>query len=328
MKSKGPHVIPVGDALLKQIRMAHAQPGVTRVVLDLAQPVEFIASQLSNPDRMMIDLRSPTLLPPPTTSVTTAQRPPDPPAARQPEPVVVPPAISQIKESLAPESSLNGSQAALDSDAPETLTAEAAEPPRLFSPPIAPAIIIKNEIPAPKAPGNTGVRKIVALQGKESINNIRTGTAIEPVVEVRDGRDIPVANADVTFQLPTSGPGGFFPGPTFTLNTRTNDRGQAAGTGIRPNNTPGRFSIRVTTPSENQLASLLIPQRNASDDDAAKRLTSANSRALKWRIVAIAGSVALTAGIIVATHSGGSSPAPQPNSLTVGTGPITISGPH
>ena len=37
MMEKGMHVIPVGDALLKQIRMAETQPGVTRVVLDLEQ---------------------------------------------------------------------------------------------------------------------------------------------------------------------------------------------------------------------------------------------------------------------------------------------------
>ena len=37
MVSKGMHVIAVGDALLKQIRIAETQPGVTRVVLDLEQ---------------------------------------------------------------------------------------------------------------------------------------------------------------------------------------------------------------------------------------------------------------------------------------------------
>jgi N-acetylmuramoyl-L-alanine amidase len=53
-------VIPVGDALLKQIRVAETQPGVTRVVLDLEahEPrVEFTASQLSNPERLMVELR-------------------------------------------------------------------------------------------------------------------------------------------------------------------------------------------------------------------------------------------------------------------------------
>lgn len=57
-RSKGMHVIPVGDALLKQIRVAETQPGMTRVVLDLERPVEYEASQLSNPSRLMIELRT------------------------------------------------------------------------------------------------------------------------------------------------------------------------------------------------------------------------------------------------------------------------------
>ena len=54
------HVMPVGDALLKQIRVAETQPGVTRVVLDLeahTPPVAFTASQLSGPERLMVELR-------------------------------------------------------------------------------------------------------------------------------------------------------------------------------------------------------------------------------------------------------------------------------
>ena len=55
ISEKGMHVVPVGDTLLKQIRVAETQPGVTRMVLDLEAhnpPVVFTASQLSNPDRL------------------------------------------------------------------------------------------------------------------------------------------------------------------------------------------------------------------------------------------------------------------------------------
>jgi N-acetylmuramoyl-L-alanine amidase len=54
--AKGLHTIPVGDGILKQIRIAETQPGVTRVVLDLEPHVEFTASQLTSPDRLMIEL--------------------------------------------------------------------------------------------------------------------------------------------------------------------------------------------------------------------------------------------------------------------------------
>ncbi len=50
--------IAVGDHLLKQIRVAETQPGITRVVLDLAQDADFTASQLSNPERLIVELSS------------------------------------------------------------------------------------------------------------------------------------------------------------------------------------------------------------------------------------------------------------------------------
>jgi N-acetylmuramoyl-L-alanine amidase len=54
---KGTETIPVGDALVKQIRIAETQPGTTRLVLDLATNVESTASQLSNPSRLIIEVR-------------------------------------------------------------------------------------------------------------------------------------------------------------------------------------------------------------------------------------------------------------------------------
>src|SRR6266436_5504351 len=58
MGVKGIHTTTVGDKLLKRIRVAETQPGMTRIVLDLESPVEYKASQLSNPARLMIELRA------------------------------------------------------------------------------------------------------------------------------------------------------------------------------------------------------------------------------------------------------------------------------
>jgi len=80
--------IPVGDHLLKQIRIAETQPGTTRIVLDLEQNADFTASQLSNPERLMIELRAKGA----KTSTTTAiEEPAKPLPAPQPqaEPKVV-----------------------------------------------------------------------------------------------------------------------------------------------------------------------------------------------------------------------------------------------
>ncbi len=90
MLGKAQHVIAVGDALLKQIRVAETQPGVTRVVLDLARVVEVTRSQMANPDRLVLELRAPAGVPapPPAPALAGGQRLPgaEPPAAVIPPP--------------------------------------------------------------------------------------------------------------------------------------------------------------------------------------------------------------------------------------------------
>lgn len=75
MIAKGMQTIAVGDTLLKQIRVAETQPGITRVVLDLEVHAEYTASQLANPDRLMIELRvKDKPAPPATASVVGAKK--------------------------------------------------------------------------------------------------------------------------------------------------------------------------------------------------------------------------------------------------------------
>src|SRR6185436_1039727 len=47
----------IDDHRVRRIRVAETVPGVTRVVIDLAGQVEAITSQLSNPSRLIIELR-------------------------------------------------------------------------------------------------------------------------------------------------------------------------------------------------------------------------------------------------------------------------------
>ena len=88
-------MIPVGDRLLKQIRVAETQREITRVVLDLEPGVEYTASQLSSPDRLMIELRpvGGKSVPDAARSVTGAQKlvepaaeTPAPPPVQEPTP--------------------------------------------------------------------------------------------------------------------------------------------------------------------------------------------------------------------------------------------------
>ena len=77
---------------------------------------------------------------------------------------------------------------------------------------------------AAAAPKPTAV-KIVVLQGEGAQNNTRSRVGVNPVVEVRDESDKPVAGAEVVFQLPAAGPGGVFNGWMSTQTARTNEKG-------------------------------------------------------------------------------------------------------
>ena len=89
--------IPVGDHLLKQIRVAETQPGTTRIVLDLEQNADFTASQLSNPERLMIELRVKGAKPAVAAAIEEPAKPlPSPQAPTGPqvvEPKVVEPKV-------------------------------------------------------------------------------------------------------------------------------------------------------------------------------------------------------------------------------------------
>lgn len=179
---RGVQVTPVGDKLLKRIRVAETQPGMTRVVLDLESAVDFNASQLSNPDRLMIELRpapqgaetpAPVVPNPavPNSAVpnSVTQRPvssnrPTPsqdakPAAKSAEPSAaqISPASSVESSEVQADSAPAGERALaaklepakldssrLDSSRPGPVRVKAIEaPPRLISPVPPPALAAK-----------------------------------------------------------------------------------------------------------------------------------------------------------------------------------------
>jgi N-acetylmuramoyl-L-alanine amidase len=69
---KGMQTIPVNEALVRQIRIAEAKPGVARVVLDLSGNAELSTEELSNPYRLVIEIRRPgtSPAPPPANAPT------------------------------------------------------------------------------------------------------------------------------------------------------------------------------------------------------------------------------------------------------------------
>src|SRR5215472_4853321 len=77
--------------------------------------------------------------------------------------------------------------------------------------------------------------KIRILEGNDVVNYFNQRTAQEPIVEVDDENNRPVAGALVLFKLPSSGPGGFFPNSVKTLSVMTDAQGKAAAQGLIAN---------------------------------------------------------------------------------------------
>jgi len=145
--------------------------------------------------------------------------------------------------------------------------------------------------------------KIVVLAGKGGVNIIETKTAVEPVVEVRDEKNLPVAGAHVVFAAPETQAHVTFAHGSFTYTTITDARGRAAVHVIRPIGL-GRFEISVTVSLKDQTVTTAIRQTNYATVAAAKAATAA----------------AAGAAVAPGKSEGGSRPAPAPvPSGTIGT---------
>ena len=105
--------------------------------------------------------------------------------------------------------------------------------------------------------------KIVIIDGEGFTNNLKKRIAREPIVEVRDRNDKPIAGVAVTFTLPSNGAGGTFANGTRIVNVVTGPDGRAASTAFRANNVPGQFNINVTASHQGQTTSAVISQSNA-----------------------------------------------------------------
>ena len=143
--------------------------------------------------------------------------------------------------------------------------------------------------------------KIVVVEGNGAINNIAAQKAHDPVVKVVDGDGAPVANATVTFTLPSSGPGGEFLDGQKSTTVRTAADGTAGTRGLKPNRTAGQFEIRVIASAGPETARASVMQTNAIS-------ASEKSHTRTYVILAVIAAGA-AGGAIAAAHGGGSSAA-------------------
>jgi len=182
-------------------------------------------------------------------------------------------------------------------------------------------LILVESLPtlAAQVAGSTQDLTIQIIEGQGAINNVKRGTAFEPVVEVHDKQGNAVSGASVIFTLPAVGPSATFPDGSKTLMTRTDASGRATARGMRPNGLPGEFDIRVNASYSGQSASSTFTQTNAAPAAAE------HSSARKWVVLlGIAGGAAAAA--MVATHGGSSTPT-TPTVADPASGSITPGAP-
>lgn len=163
---------------------------------------------------------------------------------------------------------------------------------------------------------------IVIVEGEGAINNIRQRTAREPIAQVQDENDRPIAGATVIFLLPESGPGGTFPGGARSLSVVTDSNGRAVAKGFRPNGISGKYQIQVEASYQDLFAQTTISQANA----VLTVTTGGISGKLILILAAVGGAVA--GGVLAATSGGnGNGPAPGPTPTTISPGESSVEGP-
>jgi hypothetical protein len=162
--------------------------------------------------------------------------------------------------------------------------------------------------------------QILIIEGEGAINNIKQRTAREPIVEVRDENDKPVAGAAVVFTLPGTGASGSFANGSQILMVTTNEQGRAVATGLRPNNLQGQFQMRVTASHQGQTASANISMQNAALGVAGPAAAAGHGKL----IAVLAGiGAAVGVGVAVGLSGGDDTPAARPPiAITPGTGTV------
>ena len=113
-------------------------------------------------------------------------------------------------------------------------------------------------VPAQAARVAAGIR-IEVIEGEDSVNVIQQGTAVAPIVMVKDENDQPVAGAIVTFAIRGGGRATFNGAQTLTVTT--NAAGRAAATGLTPTG-PGTLQITASASFQGQTATATIAQTN------------------------------------------------------------------
>jgi len=162
--------------------------------------------------------------------------------------------------------------------------------------------------------------QILVIGGEGSINNVKQRTAREPIVEVHDRNNRPVAGAVVLFEAPRDGASGTFLGGSSSLRVTTNAQGRAVGQGFRPNTTQGNFALQVTATYAGVTATTAIHMQNVGA--GIPNVVKAAGHGKLIAIVVAVGAAAAAGGAYAATHGGNGTPAATPTTISAGAGSV------
>jgi hypothetical protein len=174
-----------------------------------------------------------------------------------------------------------------------------------------------------------GELQILLIGGEGSINNVKQRTAREPVVEIRDRNNRPVAGALVVFEAPRQGASGSFFGGSPTLRVTTDEQGRASARDFRPNQTAGNFAIQVTATYQGLTATAALHMSNVAAAAAAAGVGVAAAHAKLMGILIGVAAAAAAGGAYAVTHTG-NGPTTSPSALpvspvtTISAGPGTV----
>jgi len=148
------------------------------------------------------------------------------------------------------------------------------------------------QLPAAQNPAGSRLLSLEIVDGEDAINDIKLGTAREPVVEVQDENHRPVAGAAVSFSLARHS---LFNRTVFRATT--NSTGRVHVNPLQLNNNPGRFEIHIKASYQGRTATITMHQTNVVGATGAAGATTA-APAVAAGAAAGAAAVPATTGLI------------------------------
>lgn len=170
--------------------------------------------------------------------------------------------------------------------------------------------------------------RIVVVEDDETL--LRRPAVHEPIVQVEDESNRPVAGALVVFTA--SGGSGEFMYGARSLTVATNQQGRAKAAGFRPNNQNGEFVLQVVATFQALRAETTIREANvsatasATEEPATK--PAGHGHATKWLVIGgVLAAGAVGAALAAGRGSSGGTSANKPSAVTITPGTGSVGAP-